>query len=335
MKKYFLWLIPAVIFISLTIYLCININSIKKDNRKLYKYFSDNDILDTSNNINLSSLEEQKKELEKEILNKSDNSTITVDKLIEEMDIIEKDNDIKTKEVEDLLKEFDIVNEKLLSLETQYNSLRKKYNNLLWEEKQRKIRESTVKIEGVPTINQYPNYPTGCESVALTILLRYYGINVSPNNIIDKLKKGSIPYEEEGVMYGGNPELEFIGNPYDELSYGVYENPVADVANIYKSGVIVRNNYPFSEVLNLVKNNRPVVVWTSNSLSVPYISKTWIYKPTMEKISWKAHEHAVVLIGYNENEVIISDPIDGKIKYQNRSTFESRYNYFGKKVIYY
>ena len=335
MKKYILWVIPAFIFTSLTIYLCISIGNIKKENKELYKYFSDNEVLDTSNNINLSSLEIKKSELEKEILNKSDNNTITVAQLIEEMNNIEKDNEIKNKEVEDLLKEFDTVNEKILSLGTQYNSLSKKYNDLVWEEKQRKIRESTVKIEGVPTINQYPNYPTGCESVALTILLRYYGISVSPNNIIDNLKKGSVPYDEDGIIYGGNPEIEFIGNPYSELSYGVYENPIADVANIYKSGVIVRNNYPFSEVLNLVKNNRPVVVWTSNSLAVPYISRTWIYKPTMETISWKSHEHAVVLIGYNNNEVIISDPIDGRIKYQNRSIFESRYNYFGKKAVYY
>ncbi len=335
MKKLIIWLIPAVIFISLSIYFCISISIIKKENQKLYKYFSDNELLDACNNINLSSAISKKEELEKEILNKSDDNTLTAAQLVEEMNNTEKDNKIKTTEVDELLKEFDIVNEKLLSLETQYNSLGKKYNELLWEEQQRKIRESTIKIENVPTINQYPNYPTGCESVALTILLKYYGINVTPNNIIDKLKKGSIPYYEEGVMYGGNPELEFIGNPYDELSYGVYEKPIADVANIYKSGVIVRNNYPFSEVLNLVKNNRPVVVWTSNSLSVPYISKTWIYKPTMETISWKAHEHAVVLIGYNDNEVIISDPIDGRIKHQNRSVFESRYNYYGRRAVFY
>lgn len=335
MKKYILWIIPITIFISLTIFLCININNIKKENKELYKYFSDNEVLDTSNNINLSSLEDRKEELEEEILNKSDDNTITVAQLIEKIDNQKEDNEIKTKEVEELLKEFEIVNEKLLSLETQYNSLSKKYNDLVWQEKQRKIRESTIKIEDVPTINQYPNYPTGCESVALTILLRYYGISVSPNNIIDNLKKGSLPYYEDGVTYGGNPELEFIGNPYNESSYGVYENPIADVANMYKSGVTVRNNYPFSEVLNLVKNNRPVLVWTSNSLAVPYISQTWIYKPAMETISWKANEHAVVLIGYNDNEVIISDPIDGRIKYQNRSIFESRYNYFGKKAVYY
>ena len=44
-------------------------------------------------------------------------------------------------------------------------------------------------ITGVPLINQYPNYPRGCETVALTILLNYYGIMVTPDDIISVLPK--------------------------------------------------------------------------------------------------------------------------------------------------
>src|SRR6185437_16517156 len=40
-----------------------------------------------------------------------------------------------------------------------------------------------VMIEGVPTINQHPNMPTGCEVTALTMLLRYYGIDVSKEQL--------------------------------------------------------------------------------------------------------------------------------------------------------
>ena len=335
MKKIVLWIIPMVIFGGISIYLCTNIFNLRKANIELYKYFEDKEVLDTDNSVNLSSLISKKDNLEEEIINLSDDKSLNIEEILEKIDKVKEDNKNKVNEVEELSSTLNNLNEKISSLEVQYNSLNKKYNNLLWEEKQRRIKESTVKIDNVPTINQYPNYPTGCESVAITILLRYYGISLSPNNIIDNLKKGSLPYYENDVTYGGNPELEFVGNPYSSSSYGVYENPIADVANMYKSGVNVRNNYPFSEVLNLVKNNRPVVVWTSIGFAVPYISQTWIYKPTMEKISWKANEHAVVLIGYNDNEVIISDPIDGRIKYQNRSIFESRYNYYGKKAIFY
>lgn len=335
MKRIILWMIPILILGGISIYLCINIFNLRKENIELYKYLEDEEVLDTDSRVNLSSLISEKEKLEEEIISLSDDKSLNIEEILEKTDNIKEENKNKANEVEELSSTLNSLNEKVSSLEGQYNSLYKKYNNLVWEEQQRKIKESTVMIEGVPTINQYPNYPTGCESVALTILLKYYGISVSPNNIIDNLKKGSLPYFEDGVTYGGNPELEFIGNPYSSSSYGVYEKPIADVANMYKTDVNVRNNYPFSEVLNLVKNNRPVVVWTSNSLAVPYISRTWIYKPTMETISWKANEHAVVLIGYNDNDVIISDPIDGRIKHQNRSIFESRYNYFGKKAVFY
>ena len=91
----------------------------------------------------------------------------------------------------------------------------------------------------------------------------------------------------------------------------------------------------FQEVLNLVQNNHPVMVWVSMGLSVPYISTSWIYKPTMEIIYWKANEHAVVIIGIEGENVVIADPIGGKIKRYSKSLFEERYNYYGKKALYY
>ena len=335
MKKIIIFIVPIVIFCSFSIYFCINIINARDKNEKLYKYFSDKELLDSGNKVNLDIIKENKERLESEIKEISPEDNLDISEIIAQIDHIKSENEEKNSEIETLSNELNNLNDKVSSLEAQYNSLSKKYNNLVWEEKQRKIRESTIKIEGVPTINQYPSYPTGCESVALTILLRYYGINVSPNNIIDNLKKGELPHDEGGVMYGGNPEIEFIGNPYSNEAYGVYETPIGNVANMYKQDANTRSNFPFSEVLNLVKNNRPVVVWTSSGLAVPYISRTWTYKPTMEKISWKSHEHAVVVIGYNDNEIIISDPMGGSIKYQNRNTFESRYNYYGKKAIYY
>ena len=70
-------------------------------------------------------------------------------------------------------------------------------------------------------------------------------------------------------------------------------------------------------------------------LALPYISDGWTYPVTGEWVNWKANEHAVVIMGYDNNNVIISDPIGGTIKYQSRSVFESRYNYYGKKAVYY
>ena len=70
----------------------------------------------------------------------------------------------------------------------------------------------------VPLANQHPDYPTGCESIALYMLLRYYGTEVTPAQIVEALPKGPVPYRKNGRDYGANPEREFVGNPRDPHS---------------------------------------------------------------------------------------------------------------------
>ena len=245
---------------------------------------------------------------------------------------LKEDNVKLAAQKEELEKQKQTLNDQYKVLQTKYNQLR---NQTTTTTTSSSTASNISKIENFPLINQYPKYPTGCESVALTMLLRYYGISVTPDDVINKLAKESLPYYENGTKYGGNPEVGFVGNPYVKASYGVYEKPIAAVANQFKSGIQIKNNYPFSEVLNLVSNRIPVMVWSSMNLSVPYISTSWVYKPTMETISWKANEHAVILIGYQGNIVVIADPIGGEIKTYPKSTFEDRYNYYGRKALYY
>lgn len=199
----------------------------------------------------------------------------------------------------------------------------------------RRIEASTVKIETEITYSQFPNYPTGCESIALKILLEYNGIYTSGDEIIDRLKKGQLPYKIEDEMYGGNPEIEFIGDPRNDYSYGVYNTPIAEVASTFKGNVQNREGMELEEILNLINENRPVMVWTTINNLPSRISSIWIYRPTGEKIYWKENEHAVVIIGYNDEQVIVSDPYTGRITRYNRQTFKENYNYMGKRAVYY
>lgn len=191
-------------------------------------------------------------------------------------------------------------------------------------------------IENFPILNQYPDYPTGCESVALFTLLKYYRVDVTMEDIVDALKKGDAPYLENGVMYGGNPEIEFIGNPKDVYSYGVYEGPIKAVADKFKPGIKNISGSSLDEVLNLVKNGHPVQVWTSIRLAKPYISnKSWICKENDTKITWKAPFHSLVIIGYSKDYVVVSDPDLGSIYDYDRKKFEEAYDFFGKRALYY
>lgn len=221
---------------------------------------------------------------------------------------------------------------KLDGLSKQKVSLTNTYNKIMEEQ----TMKNTFIIDGVSKINQYSEgYPTGCESAALTILLRYYGLNINMSDVVERLPKGSLPYTENGIRYGGNPYVEFVGHPNSSSSYGVYEKPILSVAESFKSGVIDGRGMKLDDVLKIVSEGRPVIVWVSMNMAVPYISTSWTYKPTGEKISWMANEHALVIVGYNQNNIVVSDSLYGMIKYYNRNIFESRYNTYGKRAVYY
>lgn len=254
----------------------------------------------------------------------------------EEKKLFGKNNyeDICEKQIlqgEVLNKDVEVLENKIIDLELNIVNLEKEYSKLLKENE----KNNSYYITNFPFINQYPKYFTGCESVSLTMLLKYHDIDITPDDIIKELPKGAIPYAKNGVTYGGNPEVEFVGNPYSKNSYGVYEKPLAEVANKFKPGIIIATGTDFNTILEIVSTGRPVLVWTSMYLAAPYISTSWIYEQTGEKIEWKANEHAVIVIGYTKDKVIIADPLGGQMKYQSLSVFKERYNYFGKKALYY
>ena len=232
-------------------------------------------------------------------------------------DLLNSDNTDKQSELDDLNKKKNEIKTKNDELLVQYNAL------------------SSHLIKNVITINQYPKYPNGCELVALDILLKYYNVNASVDDIIKVLPMGKTPYYSNGKLYGGNPNYEFLGDPRLTSGWGIWDKGLAKVAENFKPNVINGTGMDFDEILKLVYNDRPVVVWTSINLINPYIANKWIYKETGEQIVWKRFNHAVVVIGYNKDNIIISDPINGKIRYMNRTKFINVYNFMGKRAIYY
>ena len=58
-------------------------------------------------------------------------------------------------------------------------------------------------------------------------------------------------------------------------------------------------------------------------------------KSSGKKIDWICNLHSVVIVGFNDNYVYASDPYTGKIEKYKRNTFQSRYNLFGKRAIYF
>lgn len=255
MKKLLVFVFMLIDIIMLII--CLNLNSdYNKKNEILSSMLINSDYNDT-----LYSIELEKNNILNDIKNEIGVNLEGVDTFDEiKIKLDNNYNELNEENVE-------LVNRREQLVE-QNNTLKKTYIEILEEEEQKK----TYMISNVPKINQYSiGYPTGCESAALRNLLNFWGVSVSMKEIVDILPKGDLPYYEGEVRYGGNPELEFIGHPTSYSSYGVYEKPIKDVANVFKSGIIDGTGMSLDDVLGVVREGRPVIVWVSMNMAVPYL----------------------------------------------------------------
>lgn len=195
------------------------------------------------------------------------------------------------------------------------------------------ISNDRVKISDVPNINQFPELPTGCEATALTILLKYYEVNVTKQEVANRLPKEALSYYKDQVKYGGDPNKGFVGNPYSKSSYGVFEKPILQVLNEYlPNRADDLTGKTLGEILEYVKQGRPVMIWVTINMHNIVYRQSWKLE-TGELFKWPGNEHAVVITGYDANYIYLNDPYTGNERKYERQMVENRYNALGKRAV--
>ena len=183
---------------------------------------------------------------------------------------------------------------------------------------------------------QYPDYPTGCESVSLYMLLDYYGADVTVDQIYDLLPMGAQPYDDEnGVRHGANPEREFVGDPRSEYSYGVFNEPIAKVAEQFMPGVQTQTGASIDEIKAILDTGNPVLAWY---VSAPMrdIMYRWSWlDENGETVHWPGGEHAVVICGYDDVSITYRDPNAGTTVVIDGDTFLKSFSELGGRIVYY
>lgn len=197
--------------------------------------------------------------------------------------------------------------------------------------------QEKVILDNIISYYQYPKYPTGCESVAAYVLLKYYNTDITIDEIIDNLPQGVKPYKKKRIYYGANPEKEFVGNPRDKSSYGVYNIPIAETINNFKKGAIAENQVSTQKLKEIIKSGNPVIAWINiNGFNNSKLkSKFWYDYKTKEKVLWTLGEHAVVVYGFDKDNFYISDSNTGTKYAISNESFLEKFDAMNRRIVYY
>ena len=192
-------------------------------------------------------------------------------------------------------------------------------------------------IKGVPVLSQFPEFPTGCESVSAVTVLRFYGESITAAKFIDEyLPKSADFYYESGRRYGPSPYDFFIGNPRTAASYGCMAPVIEKALCDYFGGSERVKNTTGAELSELcdkyIDNGIPVIMWATINMLETDPKNTWYLKDGT-RFSWPGNEHCLVLTGYDADSYYFNDPYAGKTVKYKKQTVKDRYAELGRQSV--
>ena len=199
----------------------------------------------------------------------------------------------------------------------------------------RKAHIADQKIK-VRNINQYPNLPTGCESVAATMVLNYYGDRVSSEEFASCWLECSPICVDNGTQYCTDPNVAFVGDPFSEYSYGCYPPVIEKAINInspYCHVEIITGMTLEELCYNYIDYNQPMLVWVTMRMSEPCEGESW-YLPDGSYYTWTSGEHCMVLVGYNDDYYFFNDPLVGRTVAYEKWLCEQRFEEMGSQALF-
>lgn len=180
-------------------------------------------------------------------------------------------------------------------------------------------------------IYQMPELPTGCEITAATMVLNYYGFSADKVemavNYLPTLASTGRYYGEDGLLYGNDLYMYFLGDPETEGGYVCGAGAIVTALNAYLADqgaslqAVDKTGALASELYELVSRDIPVIVWCTIGMTERNVVQGW-YTERGTYVDWATNDHGAVLIGYSAETVTIADPISGKVEYA-REQFES------------
>lgn len=192
-------------------------------------------------------------------------------------------------------------------------------------------------ISNVPAIHQFPEFPTGCESVAAVMALHYFGNQISVETFVDEyLPTSRAFYVENGMNFGPSPYEYFIGNPKSAASYGCMA-PVIEKAlhACIGNSESVKNitGMSLEEICDqYIDKDVPVILWATINMLETNPRNSW-YLSDGVRFTWPGNEHCMLLVGYDDTKYFFNDPYAGKLVAYEKSLTEERFVELGSQAL--
>lgn len=170
---------------------------------------------------------------------------------------------------------------------------------------------ATMDIENV--MQEEIGMPYGCEVVSLSMALGYYGFDIDARILFE----GFMPHGKYGKA---NPFYEYIGSPKNRTGYGCYAPCVVETANKFlESRRSKRQAHDISgssmyDILGYIWNGVPVIIWGTLGMEKSPVLDSWYFDG--EKVYWYELSHCVLIVGVRGDNLIICDPMVGKVEYK-------------------
>lgn len=181
----------------------------------------------------------------------------------------------------------------------------------------------------VPALQQNPELPTGCESIALTNALLALGFDLEKTEIADNW----LPTSDDDFV------TAFMGDPHASDGHSCMAPAIVETANTYLaaqgSALMAADltGAPFDRLLEEVADGRPVIVWCTIGLADPG-DPYQVERADGRTFRLHANSHCVVISGYDldAGTVLVSDSLVGQTSCDMR-LLAKRYYELGAQAV--
>lgn len=184
--------------------------------------------------------------------------------------------------------------------------------------------DPNAKLIDVPYLNQL-EVVYGCEAVSATMVLRFYGCDITWKEFVDNyLVKRPWRVDEKGERFGPDPYAAYPGDPYKDsgpnCGFGCYAPCLAKCMNNVlppnRRAVVSSNLKLVDLVANYVAVGDPVLIWATMDMAPSRLTCSWKIDYVDEDsqfrlgdvFTWNGNEHCLVLVGYDADRYYFNDP---------------------------